>query len=202
MFSYFFFFFPSRNSYISWFLSYLFATVLRATWEAISQTTVLSNFSLLFSCQVLSDSSWPHGLQHARLPCPSLSPGACSNSCPLSQWCHPTISSSVSPFSYPQSFPASGSFPMSQLFGLGGPRIGGSTSASVLPMNMHSWFPLGLTGDLAVQGTLKSLLKHDSSKASVLWCSAFFTVQLSHLYITRKTIALTIWTFVGKMMGF
>ena len=94
----------------------------------------------------MSDSLWPHGLQHARLPCPSPTPRACSNSCPLSQWCHPTISSSVVPFSSClQSFPASGSFPMSQLFSSGGQSIGAS-AASVLPMNIQAWFPLELNG--------------------------------------------------------
>ena len=102
---------------------------------------------LLFNCSVVSDSLWPHGLQHARLPCPSLSPRVCSNSCPLSWWCHLTILSSVTPFcSCPQSFPASGSFLMSQLFTSNGQSIGTSVSASVLPMNFQGWFPLGLTG--------------------------------------------------------
>ena len=102
-----------------------------------------------------------HGLQHARLPCPSPSPGACSNSCPLSRWCHPIISSSViSPFSCLRSFPASGSFLMSQFFASGGQSIGASASASVFLMNIQDWFPWGLTGFdlLAVQGTLKNLL--------------------------------------------
>ena len=94
----------------------------------------------------------PHGLQHPRLPCPSPSPGTCPDSCPLSQWCHPTISSSVVPFSScPQSFPASGYFPMSQLFTSGGQSIGASASASVLPMYFHGWFPLGLTGWTSLQ---------------------------------------------------
>ena len=89
----------------------------------------------------------PHGLQHARFPCPSPTPGACSNSCPSSQWCHPTISSSVIPFSsHLQSFPASGSLPMSQFFTSGGQSIRVSASALVLPMNIQDWFPLGLTG--------------------------------------------------------
>ena len=101
---------------------------------------------LLFSRSVMSDSLKPHGLQHARLPCPSPTPGVCSNSCPLSRWCHPTISSSVLPFSSClQSFPASGSFLMSQFFASGGQSIGFSASASVLPMNIQYWFPLGLT---------------------------------------------------------
>ena len=124
----------------------------------------------------MSDSFWSHGLQHARLPWPSPSPGACSNSCPLSWWWHPIISSSVVPFSsHLQSFPASGSFPMSQFFTSGGQSIELSASAWVLPMNIQDWFPLGWTGwILAVQGTLKSLLQHHCSKASILQRSAFF----------------------------
>ena len=143
----------------------------------------------------------PHGLQHTRPPCPP-APRACSNSCP-SQWCHPTISSSASPFSScVQSFPASGSFPMSQFFTSGGQRIAVSASASVLPINIQDWFPLGGTDLLAVQGTLKSLLQYHSSEASILWHSAFFMIQLSHPYITTgKTIALTRQTFIGKVMS-
>ena len=101
-----------------------------------------------FSHSVVSDPLWPHGLQHARLSCPSLSPGACSNSCPLSQWCHPTISSSVVPFSSrPQSFPGSGSFQISQLFTSGGQSIGISASTSVLPKNIQTdIFEDGLVG--------------------------------------------------------
>ena len=99
---------------------------------------------VVFSHSVMSDSLQPHGLQHARLPCPSLSPRACSNSCPSSQWCHPTISSSVAPFSCLPSFPASGSFPMSKFFPSGDQSIG--ASASVVPMNIKGWFPLGWTG--------------------------------------------------------
>ena len=102
----------------------------------------------------MSDSLWPHGLQHARLPCPSSTPRACSNSCPLSQWCHPIISTSVIPFSSsPQSFPASGSFPMSQFFASGGQSIAASASASAseLPMNIQDWFPLGLIGLISLQ---------------------------------------------------
>ena len=98
-------------------------------------------------CSLFSHSVvWPHGLHHARLPCSSLSPGACANSCPLSRWCHQTISFSVVPFSFcPQSFPAAGSFPMSQLFASGDQSIGASASALFLPMNIKGWFPLGLT---------------------------------------------------------
>ena len=103
---------------------------------------------LLLSCSVISDFLWPHRLQHARLPCPSVSHYLMSsNSCPLNWWCHSTISSSVVPFSSClQSFPASGSFPMSHLFPSGGQNIGASASALVLPMNIQDWFPLGWTG--------------------------------------------------------
>ena len=108
-------------------------------------------FSVQFSHSVESDSLRPHGLQHARLPCPSPTPRTYSNSCPLSWWCHPTISSSVVPFSScPQSFPASGSLQMSQFFTSGGQSIGVSASASVLPMNIQDWFPLGWTGWLSL----------------------------------------------------
>ena len=102
---------------------------------------------LLFISSVMSNSLRLHELQHTRLPCPSPSPGDCSNSYPLSRWFHPTISSSVAPFSSClQSFPESGSFPMSQLFRSNDQSVGASASASVLPKNIHSWFPLGLTG--------------------------------------------------------
>ena len=104
-------------------------------------------FSIQFSRSVVSDSLWPHGMQYTRLPCPSPSPGVCSNSSPLSQWCHPIILSSVVPFSsFPQSFVASGSFLMSQLFESGGQSIGASASASVLPKSIQGWFPSRLTG--------------------------------------------------------
>ena len=108
--------------------------------------------SVQLSHSVVSDSLRPHGLQHTRPPCSSPTPRACSNSCPLSQWCHLTTSSSVIPFSSClQSFPASGSFPMSQLFTSGGQTIGVSVSASVLPMNIQDWFPLGWTGLISLQ---------------------------------------------------
>ena len=103
---------------------------------------------LLQSCSVMSDSLWPHRLQYTRLPCPSPSPRACSNSCTLSQWCHPPISSSVVPFSCLQSFPASKSFPMSLLFASDGQSIGASSPASVL--NVQGWFPLRLTGFISL----------------------------------------------------
>ena len=149
---------------------------------------------LLFSHSITSNSLRSHGLQHARLPCPSPSPRAGSNSCPLSWWYHPTISYSVVPLSSClQSFPASLSFQMHQFFTLGGQSSGASASASVLPMKIQDWFPLQLTGLLlSVQGTLKSLLQHHNSKVSILQCSAFFMAKLSHPYMTTgKTIPLT-----------
>ena len=136
----------------------------------------------LFSCSGMSYSLWPHELQHARLPCPSLSPRVCSNSYPLSWWCHPTNSSSITPFSScPPSFlempPATGSFPISQFFASGGQSIGASASASVLPLNIQDWFPLGLTGLISLHSKgLSSLLQHHSLKASI-WHSAFFMVS-------------------------
>ena len=124
-------------------------------------------------------------MQHARLHCPSLSPWVCSDSCPLSQWCHPTTSSSVSPFSScRQSFPASGSFTVSWLFTSSGQSIGVSASVSVLPVNIQGWFPLGLTGLVLLSKGLWRVFSSTSSKASVLRCSAFSMVQLSHPYMT------------------
>ena len=156
----------------------------------------------------MSDSLQPHEPQHTRPPCSSPTPRVHPDPCPSSQWCHPTISSSVIPFSScPQSFPASGSFSMSQIFAWGGQSIGVSALASVLPMNTQDWSPLGWAGWIslqykAVQGTLKSLLQHHSSKAPILQCSAFFTLQVSHPHMTiGKTLALTRWTFVGKVLS-
>ena len=154
--------------------------------------------SVQFSRSVVSDSLQPHGLQHARPPCPSPTPRVHPNPCPLSRWCHPTISPSVVPFSSRlQSFPASGSFPMSHFFASSVQSIGSSASASVLPMNIQDWFPLGQTRWISLQSQgLKNLLQQHSSKASVFQCSAFFMVQLSHTYMTTgKTIALTRQTF-------
>ena len=120
--------------------------------EFISFHMLIHFSSVQFSHSVVSDSLQPHGLQHTRLPCKSPTPGTCSNSCPSSQWCHPTILSSIVPFSSClQSFPASGSFPVSQFFALDGQSIGVSASALVLPMNIWDWFPLGLTGWISLQ---------------------------------------------------
>ena len=132
----------------------------------------------LFSCSVMSDSLRPHGL-HVRLLCSSLSPRAWSNSCPLSQWCHPTISSSVIPFSSClQSFPASGSFPMSQLLVSGGQSIGVSASTSVPPMNIQDWFPLGWTGWISLQSRGLSRVSSNTTVQKHL----FFGAQPSFTY--------------------
>ena len=160
--------------------------------------------SVQFSHSVVSSSLQPHELQHARPPCPSPTPGVHSNSCPLSRWYHQAVSSSVVPFSScPQSLPASGYFPMSQLR-MRWPKYW-SFSISISPSSEHPGlisFRMDWLDLLAVQGTLKSLLQHHSSKASILRHSAFFTVQLSHLYMTTgKIIALTRRTFVGKVMS-
>ena len=134
---------------------------------------------LLFSHSVVFDSLRPHELQHTRLPCPSPSPGVCSNSCPLSQWCHPIISSSVTSFSScPQSFPASGSFPMSLLFASGGQCTGGSASTSVLPMNIQGWFPLGLTGLILLSKGLSRVFSSTTARISSLkWRKGWMTSQ-------------------------
>ena len=149
-------------------------------------------YNLLFSCLVISDSLQSRGLQHARLPWPSLSPGAGSNSFPLSWWYHPTISSSVTPFSScPQSFLASGSFLMSQLFPSCGQSTGASALASVLPMNIQGWFPLGLTGLISLQSrglsrvfTSTTVQKHQFFSAQPsLWCYTIAPCWLSSLDI-------------------
>ena len=132
-----------------------------------------------YSFAVMSDSLWPHGLQPTRLPCLSLSPGVCSNSCPLSWWCHPTISSSVAPFSFClQSFPVSGSLLATQLFASGGQSIRAIASALVLLMNIRGWFPLGLT---ALISFLSTGLPRVFSSTKV-WKHQFFGTQTS-LYI-------------------
>ena len=132
--------------------------------------------SVQFSHSVMSDSLWPHGLQHARLPCPSPTPGTCSNSCPSGQWCHPTISSSVIPFSSClQSFPATGSFPINQFFASGCQSVGVSVSASVLPMNIQDWFALGFTGLISLQS--KGLSRVFSN--TTVQKHQFFSTQLS-----------------------
>ena len=140
--------------------------------------------SVQFSHSVSSYSLQRHGLQHARPLCSPPTPGAYSNSYPLGQWCHPTISSSVVPFSsHPQSFPASGSFQVSQFFASGGQSIGVSASKSVFPMTIQDWFPLGWTGWISLQSKgLSRVFSNTSSKASILQRSAFFIVQLLSIH--------------------
>ena len=160
--------------------------------------------SVQFSRSVVSDLLWPHEPQQTWPPCLSPTRGVYPNSCPLSRWCHLNISSPVVPFSSRlRSFPTSGSFQMSQLFASGGQNIGFSFNIS--PSNEHPGlisFRMDWLDLLAVQGTLKSLFQHHSSKASILQRSASFMLQLSHPYVTtRKTIALIIWTFVSKVIS-
>ena len=150
----------------------------------------------------MSDFLRPLRLQHASPPCPSPTPGVYSDSCPLSRWCHPTISSSVIPFSScPQSLPASGSFSDESVLCIRWPKYW-NFSFSINPFNEYSGlisFMMDWLGLLVVQGTLKSLIQHHSSKASILWCSAFFIVQLSHPYMTTgRTIALTRQNFLWQ----
>ena len=163
-------------------------------------------FQFQFSCSVVSDSLWLHEPQHTRTPCPSPTPRVYPNSWPLSKWCHPTISSSDVPFSScPQTFPASGSFQMSQLFASGGQSTGVSASTSVLPMNVQNWSPLGWTGWISLQSKGFSRVLSNTTVQNHQFFGAqldyFFIVQLSHPYMTTgKTIALTRWTFVDKAM--
>ena len=171
------------------------------TFQYKCQGSVLGQSSVSqFSHSVVSDSLRPHE-PHTRPPCPSPTPGVYSNSCPLSRWCHPAISSSVIPFSScPQSFPASRSFPMSQLFSWGGQNIGVSASASVLPMNTQDWSPLGWTSWISLQskGLSRVLFTTTVQKHQFFCAQLSFIVHLSHPYMTiGKTIALTRWTFVG-----
>ena len=167
--------------------------------------TYLNISSVQFSHSVMSNSLQPHEPQHARRPCPSPTPRVHPNSCPLSQWCHPTISSYVIPFSScPQSFPALGSFQMSQLFASGRQSIGISASTSVLPMNTQDWYPLGWTGWISLQckGLSGVFSNTTVQKHQFFGTQLSSQVQLSHPYMTTgKTTALTRQTFVGKVMS-
>ena len=160
--------------------------------------------SVQFSCSVMSVSLQPHGLQHARLSCPSPTLRPCSNLCPSSQWCHLTISSYAVPFSSSiQSFPASGSFPMSQFFAAGGQSIGVSASASVLPMNIHDWFPLdGLVGSPCSPRNSQESSPTPQFKSINYSALSFLYSPIPTSYMTTgKTIALSGQTFVGKIMS-
>ena len=182
-------------SLFSWFL------ILSPTVGALLKVQLNSD---QFSCSVVSNSLRPHELQHARPPCPSPTPGVYSNSCPSSRWCHPVISPSVVPFSScPQSFPASESFPMSQLFASGGQSTGVWVSTSVLPMNTQDCSPLGWTGWISLQSKgLSRVFSNTRVQKHQFFSAQLSSVQLSHPYMTTgKTIALTRWTFVGKVMS-
>ena len=159
---------------------------------------------MFFSHSVVSNSLWCHGLQHTRLFSPSPSPGACSNSCLLIRWYHPTTLSSVIPSSscilY---FPASGYFPMSQFFPSGGQTIGASASASVLPLNTQGWFPLGLTGLISMQSKgISRVYSNTTVQKHRFFCAQPTLWSNIHIHMTTgKTMDLTRWTFVGKVMS-
>ena len=181
---------------MQFFKLYFFQSIFSLHWEQYWEEDIEifdilpapTHILLLFIHSILSNSLQPYGLQHTRPPCPSPSPGACSNSCPLSQWCHPPISFSVAPFSScPQSFPASGSFPMSLLFLSGGQSIGVSASTSVLPMNIQDWFPLGWTGWI-------SCSPRDSQESSpTLQFKRINSLALSFLYSPTLTSICDYW---------
>ena len=155
--------------------------------------------SIQFSRSVMSNSLQLHEPQHARPPCPSPTPGACSNSCPSSQWCHPTVSSVIPFSSHLQTFPVSGSFPVSQLFTSGGQSIGASASASVLPMNIQDWFPLGgLAGSPCSRDSQESSPPQFKSINSLL-LSLLYGPALLSIHDCWKTIGLTIWNLVRKV---
>ena len=161
-------------------------------------------FALSFSCSVMSNSLWPRELKLTRLPRPSPSSRAWTNSSPSSWWCHPTISSSVVPFSSRlQSFPAPGSFLMSRPFASGNQSIGASASASVLPMNNQDWFPLGLTGLISLQSIgLSRVFSNITAQNHQFFGPQPSLWSSSHSYmITGKIIALTRWNFAGKVMS-
>ena len=159
--------------------------------------------SVQFSRSVMSDSLRPHGLQHARPPALSSTPGVYSNSCPLSRWCHPTTSSSVVCFSsHVQSFPASGSFQMSQFFTSGGQSVGVSASASVFPVNIQDWFPLWWSGSpCSPRDSEESSSTPQFKSINSLALSFLYSPTLTSMHDYGKTIALTRWTFVGKVMS-
>ena len=215
----------SLSYHVQWTFTYFPVGVLETVLNEIVHAELKNIFlpswvisSVQLSCSVMSDSLWPHELQHTRLPCLSPTPGTCSNSCPLSQWCHPTISSSVIPFSSClQSFPAWGSFPMSQFFAsllcskvlcnesvlYFGQSIGASASASVLPMNTQGWFPLCLIGWISfqVKGLSKSSPTPQFKSINSLVLTFLYSPNLTTIDDYCKSIALTIWTFVGKVMS-
>ena len=172
------------------------------TGSILGKEYIKAVYSVQFSRSVMSDSLWPHELQHARPPCPSPTPGVNPNPCPLCRWCHPTISSSVIPFSSgPQSFPTSGFLKMCQLSASGGQSTGVSASTSVLPMNTKDWSPLGWIGWISLQ--FKGLSRVFSKEKHQFFGAQPSLYSNSHIHYmtTGKTIALTRWTFVGILMS-
>ena len=170
--------------------------------EELNSTLSPKFSSVQFSHSGMSNSLGPHGLQHARLPCSSPITGACSNACAQSQWCHPTISSSVIPLSSClQSFPTLGSFPMSQFFTSSNQSIRGL--ASVLPMNIQDWFPLGLTGLISLQSKEFSRVFSNTTvqKHQLFGAHLFYGPTLISIHDYWKKCSLTRWTFVGKVMS-
>ena len=183
---------------------YPYRNILNIYKEKSSSPAISWISSVQFSCSIVSDSLRPHEPQHARPPCPSPTPGVYPNSCPLSRWSHPTVSSCHPLLLLPSIFPSIRVFSNESVLHIRWPKDW-SFSFNISPSNEHPGlisFRMDWLDLLAVQGTLKSLLQHHSLKASILRCSAFFTVQLSHPYMaTGKTIALTRWTFVDKVMS-
>ena len=180
--------------------------ISQTPWSCVSITVINLTLylSIQFSYSVVSDSLRLSGLQHAGLPCPSLTVGACSNSSPLSQWCHPTISTSAIPFSsHLQSFPVSGSFPVSQLFISGGQSIAVSASTSVLPVNIQEWFPLGWTvGSLcSPRNSQESSPTSQFKSINSLVFSFLYRSTLTSIHDYWKIIALTRRTFVGRVIS-
>ena len=193
---------------LSWWLNNVISLSLKSLivkWSYWVLAYSKSFSSIQFSHSVVSDSLRPHELQHARPPCPSQTPGVYSNSCPSSRWCHPAISSSVVPFSScPQSLPASGSFPTSQLFAWCGQSIGVSAPASVLPMNTQDWFSLEWTGWISLQSKrLSRVFSNTTVQKHQVFCAQLSSQSNSHIHTwpLEKNIALTRWTFVGKVMS-
>ena len=183
-------------------LGWKYTDKLRKAKYSHKQTMLFS--SVQFSHSVVSDSLRPHEPQQARPPCPSPIPGVHQNPRPSSQWCHPTISSSVIPFSSClQSFPASGSFQISQLFSSGGQSIGVSASTSVLPMNTQGWSPLGWTGwiSLKSKGLSRVFCNTTVQKHQFFGTQILYSPTLTSIHDHGKTIALTRWTFLGKVMS-
>ena len=176
----------SFSVWIRKFLECFTATLHEAQKLNFSKIKIIGIGSVQFSRSAMSDSLRPHGLQHARPPCPSPIPGVYSNSCPSSRWCHPAISSSVVPFSCLQSFQPSGSFPMSPFFTSGGQSIGVSASSSVLPVNIQDWFPLGWTGWISLQSKGLSRVFSNTTVQKHQFCTQPSLWSNCHIYYWKN----------------